>query len=54
MTKIDLIRALDGYNEDDIVIISSEGGGWCNIDSVQHDGCCICIVEDTGRPFSSE
>lgn len=53
-TKKELIKMLEPYNEDDVVICSDESGGWDNIQRVTKDGSCVVIVFGGGSPFSDE
>lgn len=46
MTKRDLIKALEEYNDDDVVIIGCSKSGWSNIEELKQDGSCISIMED--------
>jgi hypothetical protein len=55
MTKNELIKALENFDGDDVVILmDSDGLGWTNIGEVKKDGACIAILEDNTRPFSSD
>ena len=54
MTKKELIKALEPFNEDDCVICMDEKGGWDNIRELKKDGSLIAIVFGGGSPFSSE
>jgi hypothetical protein len=54
MTKKELIKSLELFDDYDIVICKDEHGLWDNIQHIQHDGCCICIVFGGGSPFSDE
>ena len=39
MTKKELLKALDGYDDDTIVVCRDEDGGWDNIQRIEPDGC---------------
>ena len=54
MTKAELIKALEQFDEDAVVICMDESGGWDNINSVVADGSGIAIVFGGGSPFSDE
>lgn len=60
MTKKELIKALEPYDDYSIVVIGDfndtthDSKGWCNIDTVKSNGSIISIVEDYTRPFSGE
>lgn len=54
MTKTELITALGPMDDDAVVILKDDQGGWCNIKDVVTDGSCIAITNDYDRPFSSE
>lgn len=54
MTKRELIEAMEGMPEDYVVIIGDRESGWCNIGGVKIEGCCVSIMEDYSRPFSSD
>ena len=51
MTKIELIKALSPYDDDDVVILSF-GDGWSNIDTIIQDGSCINIKSEKEPIFS--
>ncbi len=52
MTKKELIKALNDFDEDDVVVCMDEQGGWDNIDHVKKDGSSVAIVFGGGSPFS--
>ena len=54
MTKGELLRALDGYDDDAVVVCRDEHCGWDNIQRVEPDGCSVAIVFGGGSPFSDE
>ena len=54
MTKKELLRVLDKYNDDDVVVCMDENGGWDNIYDVFQAGPCIAIGFGGGSPFSSD
>ena len=54
MNKRELIKALEEFDEDEIVVIADENGGWDNIKTVRSDGCTITITFGGGSPFSDE
>jgi hypothetical protein len=54
MTKKELLKALDGYDDDSIVVCRDDQGGWDNIMRVEPDGCSIAIVFGGGSPFRDE
>ena len=54
MTKKELIKALEPFDEDDIAICQDEQGGWDNIKKVEYDRGNIAIVFGGGSPFSDE
>ena len=54
MTKKELLKALEVYDEDAVVICKDSYGGWDNIQKVERDGSSISIVFGGGSPFSSE
>ena len=55
MTKSELIKELEGFADDDAVVVCMDkSGGWDNIESVVKDGSSINIVFGGGSPFSSE
>jgi len=53
-TKKELIKMLDQYDDDAIVICMDKNGGWDNIETVKKDGCLVAIVFGGGSPFSDE
>lgn len=54
MTKAGLIKALEQFSDDDIVICMDQSGGWDNIEDVKQDGSSIAIVWGGGSPFSDD
>ena len=54
MTKRELIKAMEGMDEDEVVICMDESGGWDNIQEVRDTGAIIEIVFGGGSPFSDE
>ena len=53
-TKKELIKMLEEYPEDKIVICMDELGGWDNIIEVKQKGESIVIVFGGGSPFEDE
>lgn len=53
-TKKELIKMLEPYDDDSIVIVMDDVGGWDNIEEVKQDGSNIAIVFRGGSPFSDE
>ena len=45
MTKKELIKALELFNNDDVVTLS-DGSGWANIDEVRQSGSSIELTMD--------
>ena len=54
MTKKELLQQLEPFNDDDIIIVVDETGGWDNIKEIEKEGCCINIIFGGGSPFSDE
>ena len=54
MTKKELIKALEQFDCDAVVICEDESGGWDNIQEIKGDGTLISIVFGGGSPFSDE
>tara|TARA_R110000803_G_scaffold185900_5_gene248326 strand:+ start:246 stop:404 length:159 start_codon:yes stop_codon:yes gene_type:complete len=52
MTVEDLIRRLQVFNKDKIVVIGNNTG-WANIEAVIDDGSTIMITEDDGPVFDN-
>lgn len=52
--KKELIKALDEFDEDDVVICMDEKGGWDNILEVKQNGSSIAIVFGGGSPFEND
>lgn len=48
----DLVKELEKFQEDDVVICMDENGGWDNVERVVQDGSCVAIVFGGGSPFS--
>ena len=54
MTKKELIKALDHIDDDEVVVVSDESGGWDNIIEVGKVGSTPAIIFGGGSPFSSD
>ena len=54
MTKRELIKELEPFGNDDIVVCKDLNGGWDNIEKVEQDGSSVAIVFGGGSPFSDE
>ena len=54
MTKKELLKALENFDDDAVVICMDEEGGWDNILHVIEVGSSIAIVFGGGSPFSDE
>ena len=53
-TKKELIKMLEEFDDDDIVVCMDENGRWDNIEEVRKFGGCINIIFGGGSPFSDE
>ena len=53
MTKKELIKALEKFDDDAVVVCEDESGGWDNIQEVKYNGL-IRIIFGGGSPFSDE
>ena len=54
MTKKELIKAMEGIGDDDVVIIEMSDGGWFNIDSVDCNAKSIRPDDKFNGIFSSD
>ena len=54
MTKKELIKALEPYDNEDGVVCMDLGGGWDNIEEVKKEGSTVYIVFGGGSPFTSD
>jgi hypothetical protein len=54
MTKKELIKALEKYEDNDVVVCVDQGGGWDNVEDVEDFGDVIAIKFGGGSPFSDE
>ena len=54
MTKQELIKELEKYDDDAVVICMDDSGGWDNIERLKEDGSAIAIIFGGGSPFSGE
>jgi hypothetical protein len=52
MTKKELIKALEDFDDDQPVVCTDEDGGWDNIQRVEQDGCLISVVYGREWPVS--
>lgn len=53
-TKLELLKMLEKFNDDDVVICMDESGGWDNIIEVKKIKGSIAIIFGGGSPFSDE
>lgn len=53
-TKRELIKMLEPFDDDDIVVCMDEDGGWDNIEEVKKANGTINIVFGGGSPFSDD
>jgi hypothetical protein len=54
MTKKELIKALEPYSDDQVIVGKMEDGGWDNIDEIKVEDGMICIKFGGGSPFTDE
>ena len=54
MTKKELIKALEPFRDNDVIIFGDWKTGWSNVKELKADGCCISIMEDQAKPFTSD
>ncbi len=54
MTKAELIKALEEFDDDQVVVCLDRNGGWDNIELVEGFGSSIAIQFGGGSPFSDE
>ncbi len=54
MNKKELIKALEIFQDDDIIVCSDEFGGWDNIYDVYYIEGTASIVFGGGNPFTDE
>lgn len=53
-TKEELIKMLEDYGDEHVVVCMDENGGWDNITEIKQVGPMIAIVFGGGSPFSDE
>ena len=53
-TKLELIKMMDQFEDDDVVVCMDEAGRWDNINEVKKSGAVVAIVFGGGSPFSDE
>ena len=53
-TKKELLKMLDHFDDDEIVVCMDEGGGWDNIEHVGKRDGILSITFGGGSPFSDE
>ncbi len=53
-TKKELIKMLEEFDDDDIVVCMDENGRWDNVEEVKKFGGCINIIFGGGSPFGDE
>jgi hypothetical protein len=54
MTKRDLNVAMEGIDDDEVVVCADQNGGWDNIIGVGEVGGIPAIIFGGGSPFSDE
>ena len=54
MTKKELLKVLELYDDDACVVCMDASGGWDNIEEVRDSGGLIAIVFGGGSPFTSD
>jgi hypothetical protein len=54
MTKKELIKALELFEDDKVVICEDDNGMWDNIEEVINDSWAIRIIFGGGSPFTDE
>ena len=54
MTQKELVRALDPFNDDAVIVCADENNGWDNIIQVKIINNMPSIVFGGGSPFSDE
>jgi hypothetical protein len=53
-TKKELLKMLEPFDDDAIVICMDTKGGWDNVETVEADGSQVAIKFGGGSPFSDE
>jgi len=54
MTKSELLKELERFGEDEVIVISDNFGGWDNIDEVGRIDGTAAIFFGGGSPFTDE
>lgn len=54
MLKSQLVKLLEKFDDDDVVVCMDINGGWDNIEEVKDTGSGPAIVFGGGSPFSDE
>ena len=54
MTKKELIKAFEIFDNDDVIVIQGSDGGWDNIEEVKYIDSTATITFGGGSPFSDE
>jgi hypothetical protein len=54
MTKIELLRALQQFGDDEVIVCADESGCWDNIERVERVNNTPTIIWGGGSPFSDE
>ena len=54
MLKFELIKALEKYSDDDVIVVGDYENGWTNIDEVKKEKGMFCLTQDYTRPFSDD
>jgi len=54
MTKKELIDAMEGIKDDEIIVCANENGGWDNIIKIGKAGRTAAIIFGGGSPFNDE
>ena len=54
MLKFELLKILEQFDEDDVIVIGNKETGWTNIDLVEKKDGMISLVPDYMLPFEGE
>jgi len=54
MLKFELIKALEKYDDDDVIVVGDYENGWANINEVKKEKGMVCLTQDCTRPFSDD
>ena len=54
MLKSELLKSLEIFGDDDVIVIGDAEHGWCNIECLEKQGGIVHIMPDYTMPFTDD